>query len=403
MSSRKHICVGESIGPGATGKTECLDSEPLFGNNCTDKTSPARDLPDTNVNAVGKLSSVRESGFGERLRAQLEVLASFVSNRDALGLGYRLQFDSPYAAQDELRKDFLTRSGIKHRYMLFVRGLTSPQLTLEWLKLWHSPVLAPLKHSHPRVLLKLQRPYLQRRFSPEDRFEILRQHYSFVSGSLQAEAVKEISTCPGVLLGDLPVPEVGHFGIRLLYDNFFEKEGDFTLTFHDEEKKAPVIALTFCVSSNRPGQRAICIGGLQGCTLARDHDLIINITRGMHGMRPKATLLFAVQQLLMVWSIPVLRAVSNQTRVLPTDNAPVKADYDQFWIESDGQLDPDGNFSLPIVASERAISEIKPNKRAMYRRRYEFLEKLGGEIQRNAAALYGATHTEFRMRAPSEH
>ena len=395
---KKHICVGESIAPRPAGESECLVSGALFDTSCTGKASPARNLPHTSVNGAGNLSRVTESRLGGHLRAQLEVLANFISNRDALGLGYRLQFDSPYAAQDELRNDFLTRSGIKHRYMLFVRGLTAPELTLDWLKLWRSPVLAPLKHSHPRVLLKLQRPYLQRRFSPQERFEVLREHYSFVAGALQTTAVKEISTCPGVLLADLPVPEVGHFGIRLLYDNFFEKEGDFTLTFHDEEKKAPVIALTFCISSNKPGKRVIFIGGLQGCTLAREHDLMVNLTRGMHGMRPKATLLFAVQQLLMVWNIPALRAVSNQTRVLPTDNAPVKADYDQFWIESDGQLDPDGNFSLPIVASERPASEIKPNKRSMYRRRYELLEHLGGEIQRSAAALFEASHTEFRMR-----
>lgn len=399
---KKHICVGESIGPSAIGKTECLVSEPLFGASSTDKPSPARELPETNVNAAGKLARVTESRFGERLRAQVEVLAKFVSNRDALGLGYQLQFLSPYG-QDKPRTDFLTRSGIKHRWMLFARGLAAPQLTLDWLKLWRSPVLAPLKESHPRVLLKLQRPYLQRHFSPEDRFEVLQQHYSFVSGSLNIEAVKGISECPGVLLGDIPLPEVGHFSIRLLYDNLFEKEGDLSLIFNDEDKKAPLFALTFCITSNKPGCRVIFIGGLQGCPLAREHDRVVDVTRGMYGMRPKAALVFAVQQLLMVWSIPVLRAVSNQNRVLPTDNSPVKADYDQFWIESDGQLDADGNFSMPIVASERPISEIKPNKRAMYRRRYEFLEKLGGEIQRSAAGLFGATHTEFRMRLPAEH
>jgi uncharacterized protein VirK/YbjX len=339
----------------------------------------------TKLNAASNILEIRSPGFSHFLQAELKVLAGFISNRNALARGCRLQFESAYAL--DRRDNFLARSGIKHRLGLFLRGLASPQTTLDWLALWQNPMLAPLKESHPRVLLKLQRPYLQRHFQPEGRWEILRQHYSFALATLRAAALKEIFTLPGFLLADVPVPEVGHFGIRLFYDNLFEKEGELSLMLHDEEKKAPLFAMTFCVSSNHPGNREIFVGGLQGCSLSKNRELVVGVTRGMFGLRPKAALLFALQQLAFVWGIPMIRAVSNQNRVLPPGNQPIKANYDQFWSESSGQLDDDANFSLPTMDSPRAATEIRRNKRSMYRQRYELLARLGEQLRQNIARL----------------
>jgi uncharacterized protein VirK/YbjX len=338
------------------------------------------------VNAATQTLAIKDPGLSDYLQAELKVLTSFLFNRDALGRGYRLQFDSPYAS-DEPHDNYLARSGLKHRLNLFLHSLASPQMTLDWLALWQTPMLVPLKESHPRVLLKLQRPYLQRHFQPEERWQILQQHYSFVLGNFSAAALKEISTLSGFLLAHIRVPEVGHFGIRLFYDNLFEKEGELSLMLHDEEKKAPLFAMTFCVSSNRPGNREIFVGGLQGCSLSRDRELVVGVTRGMFGLRPKAALLFALQQLAYVWSIPMVRAVSNQNRVLPPHNQPIKANYDQFWVESSGELDEDGNFSLPTMDSPRASTEIRRNKRSMYRQRYQLLATLGEQLRQNISRL----------------
>lgn len=337
------------------------------------------------MNAASNTLTISDPSLGDWVQAELKVLANFISNRDALGRGYKLQFDSPYGLGQ--RDGFLARSGIKHRLKLFVRGLASPQMTLDWLGLWQSPMLAPLKQSHPRMLLKLQRPYLQRHFQPEQRWEVLRQHYSFALATFRPAALQDVFTLPGFLLADITLPEVGHFGIRLFYDNLFEKEGELSLMLHDEEKKAPMFAMTFCVTSNQPGNREMFVGGLQGCSLSRNRELVVDVTRGMFGLRPKAALLFALKQLAFVWSIPMIRAVSNQTRVLPANNQPIKANYDQFWIESGGELDPDANFSLPTMDSPRAATEIRRNKRTMYRHRYELLAKLGEQLRQNIALL----------------
>jgi uncharacterized protein VirK/YbjX len=159
------------------------------------------------------------------------------------------------------------------------------------------------------------------------------------------------------------------------------------IVFYDEQKQTPLFALSFCVSSWRASWREIFIGGLQDCKRANAREDVVAITRGLFGLRPKALLLFAVQQIATGWDMHNLRAVSNETRDLRRRKQGIRADYDEFWIDSGGQLQADGNFTLPVVFTPRPLSEIKPNKRGMYRRRYQMLEELGEQIQQHCDRL----------------
>ena len=99
----------------------------------------------------------------------------------------------------------------------------------------------------------------------------------------------------------------------------------------------------------------------------------------MHGLRPKGLLLFTVQQLAAIWGIEKIRAVSNELNVFRDfrlSKKKVVADYDEFWIESGGQLDADNLFTMPSRFAPRPITEIKPNKRALYKKRYAMLDEL---------------------------
>jgi hypothetical protein len=52
-------------------------------------------------------------------------------------------------------------------------------------------------------------------------------------------------------------------------------------------------------------------------------------------------------------------------------------------------------FTLPVVFTPRQLSEIKPNKRTMYRRRYQMLEELGEQIQQHCDRLGRSTACRF--------
>jgi len=193
--------------------------------------------------------------------------------------------------------------GIGHRLKFFLRAMASPRITLDWFTLWQSPQLAPLVESHPRVLSKLQRPYLYKGLRVKGRWEILRRHYAFALEFFPASVMQSIFSPEGVKLLDVPQMEPGRFSVRLLYGNQFEKEGELSLVIYDEERQGQVFALSFCVTADESGRRMIFIGGLQGCQLSKDGGRVVAMTRGMFGLRPKALLLYTLQQLAVLWNI----------------------------------------------------------------------------------------------------
>lgn len=278
---------------------------------------------------------------------------------------------------------------LKHQFKFFARGMISPRLTRNWLDLWQSPTLAPLIQSHPRVLMKLQRPYLRRALGAEGRWQILRQHYCFASKYFPAAAFREIAASPGAMLAEIQAADAGLFSVRLTYHNLFEKEGELSLVFYDEHRQARVFALSFCVPLCRPGRREIFIGGLQGFKGANSREYIVAITRGMSGLRPKALLWFALQQVAALWDIGSIHAVSNETRNPGRHRTGIRADYNQFWLECGARLETDGNFTLPVTFTPRELTTIKPNKRPMYRRRYAMLSSVGEAIRQSLNRLTG--------------
>ena len=126
------------------------------------------------------------------------------------------------------------------------------------------------------------------------------------------------------------------------------------------------------------------IGGLQG---SRDtgEDSVVAITRGLYGLRPKALLIYGLQQLAACWGVAHLQAVSDGLHIYRHFQARrnLAASYDEFWAECGGAQGADGAFDLPVAFIPRDISTIRVNKRQMYRRRYAMMEGIAEQIQGN--------------------
>lgn len=58
----------------------------------------------------------------------------------------------------------------------------------------------------------------------------------------------------------------------------------------------------------------------------------------------------------------------------------IKTDYDFFWEEAGGTPLDERFYRLPLAYEKKAMDEIKSNKRAMYRRRFEMLDALEASI-----------------------
>lgn len=265
------------------------------------------------------------------------------------------------------------------------RALLTPHLTREWFAILGEPKLRVLVRNHPHILSKLQRSYLDSTPGPWLRLRALKHHYRFVVSRLSDRAVDQIYGPAGLVLARISLLKTDNLELRLGYLDSLSKEGDLAISLHDANTGDRLAALSFCVSN--PNQAFV--GGLQSFKHPNQKERIVAITRGMHGLRPKALLFFTLQQLVASWVLDSIRAVGDSRHVYRhyRKRKTVAMSYDEFWLECGGQRGEDGIFALPTVSVPRDLCEMKASKRQMYRHRYLLLEDLTAQI-RDTLAQY---------------
>ncbi len=268
------------------------------------------------------------------------------------------------------------------RFKHCVRGLIFARHSREWFKLLQLPELMVAARNHPYLFQKLQRPYLNRTLNTRQRLAALQQHYRFVATHFPPAIRQEIYATPGKLLARFSLGGTGNFAVRLSCSRQ-EKEGDLAVCLVDLNTGAVLSTLAFSITHWETEPKEIFIGGLQGKKLANHREFIIAITRSLFGLRPKALLLFTLQQLAAIWGVTRLRAVSDAMHIYRhwQKRKQVAASYDQWWLESGAKLAEDGMFDLPAVFVQREISTLKVNKRQLYKRRYRLLAEIAGQIR----------------------
>ena len=269
-----------------------------------------------------------------------------------------------------------------HRLKYRIRGLLLFAATEEWLSVLNLPELRELAQRHPRIFSRLQWPYLTYKLGLAEKLHALRQHYHFVLEKLPKPIVEAFSQNKPWPLATIPLPEGETLGLALRF-GLYEKEGELSLSLRSESTGEWICSLSFTVTFWNTQNREILIAGIQGHDFNDEKARTITITRGMRGMRPKALILFALQQLALEWNITAIRAVGNELHIYRSlrKRREIQSDYDLFWSESGGFLGRDELFTLPLVPLVRDINELKANKRSMYRQRYALLDSLAPEIR----------------------
>lgn len=290
-----------------------------------------------------------------------------------------------------------TPGGLLKRAKYCVRGLALARYTREWFAFLQTPEMAFIVKHNPCLFHKLQRPYLNRTLNLLQRLDALKQHYKFVLRQFSAALIEEVYTPAGKLLVELPVEKTGDLVVRL-YCSKMEKEGDFTLSLEIKETKKRIATLSFSIWRCEGTDKEVFVGGLQG-DKGTGEDLVVAITRGMHGLRPKAFLFYILQQLCGCWGIGRVRAVSDDMHIYRhfQSRRNVRASYDEFWVECGGVPAPDGTFELPSAFVPRDFSTIRVNKRQLYRKRYAMLE---GIRERLVSAVSGRKEIPESVLAP---
>jgi uncharacterized protein len=280
--------------------------------------------------------------------------------------------------------------GILKRAKYCLRGLAYAPITKEWFEFLQTPELSFIVENHPALFQKLQRPYLNRTLGTTARLEALKQHYQFVLTHFSGSLINEVYGPGGKLLAEIAAKNVGTIEMRLCC-NRMQKEGDLTIGLSIKESEKAVASISFSIWKCDGDFKEIFVGGLQGDKAVVQDD-VVDITCGLYGLRPKALLVYLLQQLAEQWEITRVRAVSDDMHIYRhfQSHRNVNACYDKFWIECGGMPVGEGIFDLPVAFVPREISTVRVNKRQLYKRRYAMLEEIAEQIRASFANANGS-------------
>jgi len=272
----------------------------------------------------------------------------------------------------------LTLINLKHQVIMMGRALVFLSDIRKWYEISDNPLLTRALERFPLMSGAIYWPYVNHTWPMERRLSTIDQHFRMLDGRA---AILAHATFEEVELARFEE----YSGLRLVLDKamWFVREGEIVLNLFINDQRYYSIAFTLGMEA---GQPLILVGALQGIKTADVNDVYRNITHALHGMRPRDFLMVALKMLCMELGIHRIWTVTNDSRqhnspyFAGSHNDKVLAPYNEVWIEHGGVELDNGFFDIPVKVNRKDISEIPTRKRAVYRRRYEMLDKLAIDI-----------------------
>ena len=152
----------------------------------------------------------------------------------------------------------------------------------------------------------------------------------------------------------------------------------------------PLYQIIFWIEQ-QGGVPTLVIGAMQGPNTEDAQDFVREMTKRAHRFRTKNLILYMTQAVARALGIQRILAVSNAGYYANNHirrDRKLKTDFGAFWEEAGGWQTEDKRFyELPLILPRKTMEEIPTRKRAVYRRRFAFLDEIDSEIAERVAAI----------------
>lgn len=254
-----------------------------------------------------------------------------------------------------------------------------------WLDAGDTGGLGSSLAQRPQMIGPVIWPYLHKDWVVAQRFAAVRAHFV------------ELESLPWLRMGvndSRTIADLSDLlpGLRIILDRplWFLREGELTLNIFVEDTR--VYSLSFLLGRDgaAPGIRSANIGAMQGRNLDNIESIYRDLTKKLHGARPRDFIFTVFQFLAAEAQVSHIRGVSDACRHHHHPYFGTKAQttqsasYDDIWKDREGTPGPGGFFDLPLAFTPRPESEIPSHKRSMYRKRYALYDRIRTDIQRFA-------------------
>jgi uncharacterized protein VirK/YbjX len=280
--------------------------------------------------------------------------------------------------------------GAGRRLRFYLRSLLSLGPSSIWFALLNdNPGYRQCLRHEPEMAEKLHRPYRRAGLRANERLGLALDHARICERlgwtELIARAYGET-----VEIARLVDRDSHPFRILLARPGQFGKEGELALHFSDDDVRLYSACFSFRESG---GVLELDVGCIQGPGLDDGPQRIRELTRGMHGLRPKSLILESLRAVALATGCSRLRVVGNANHIYRSlrKRRHIAFDYDAFCQEAGGATANGADWLLPVRSEARPLSEIPSRKRSETARRRALLEALGGQIR---ASVPGPARTD---------
>ena len=260
-----------------------------------------------------------------------------------------------------------------------------------WLAFLESVPMAGITSIDQVLPERYQHRYINLAWTRRQRLKALRDHYEFALARFPRPLFHMLYRERQVLLGKLRLRDGDYLSLVLKAPFRRSREGELSLLLLDATGQQISCATITVVD----GGRAMIIGCLQGASKSAGRDVVRELTRQCHGLRPKNLLLSMIRALAEAFGVERVIGIGNAHHVFAGIPDKIKADYDAFWVESGGTPGDDGFYELPPREPARCASEIESKRRAEFRRR----EALRSEACDLVVAAFGFERAHVALAA----
>lgn len=250
-----------------------------------------------------------------------------------------------------------------------------------WLAFLESPAMAGIPSIDTVLVERYQHRYISKAWSKARRLQAVRDHYDFALARFPRPLFHTLYRERQVVIGRVTLRDGAPLSLILKAPIRRGREGEISLSLTDQNG----LQISYAQFSFIDGGKTIVVGCLQGAANKAGPDVVRDMTRQCHGLRPKNLLLSMVRALAEAFDVERVLGVSNQAHVFAGIANKVKADYDAFWIEADGSLTEDGFYALPPRDPVRCETLVESKRRSEFRRR----EALRREVCELVVAAFG--------------
>ena len=275
----------------------------------------------------------------------------------------------------------------KQKNKILFHTLLNIPFAKKWFSLIQSEEYKWVLSHRPRIYFKPFRVYMSTKWGKKERTKALLSCYAFIKQ--QPFLTRVIQEEKPIKLAEFTMKYNGEKGqIYLGYNERFRKEGELVVSLHCDSYQEAICEASFVI--DKENEEWVCrIGCVQGNKSAETENAIKELQKQMYALRPKALMIFIIQELSRQLGCSALYGVGSKIQAHNKKHFihiewlhKLSFSYDTLWKEADGSPDKDGWFKLPIQMQRKSMEEIKSSKRSLYRSRYEMLDKIAAEIQK---------------------